>query len=343
MARVVFLCLLLSVLAVAQAADQTAGKAPRLPLNDGRSIPALGLGTFLGFDEKGQKAAKEREVENAVSWALKAGYRLIDTASLYNNEHLVASGIEESGVKREDVFIVTKLGTPEQRDVLGSLRKSLQRLNTSYVDLYLIHFPIAFKADLKTYDVIDYLDTWRAMEEAHAQGLARSIGVSNFNVTQMQRLLDNCRVKPAVLQVEVNLNLAQEALLNFTRQHDIQVMAYSPFGSLFDSNPAPPPPRVGDETLVTIAGKYKKTTPQVVLRYLIQRGVVPIPKSVRKEKIEQNIDVFDFELTPEEMDTLSKFNKNYRLVWPTFWQDHPYYPFEQSDKPGPNPFEGVKE
>nr|QLI61987.1 aldehyde reductase 4 [Streltzoviella insularis] len=324
-------------------ADEIDGKAPIILLNDGNAIPAIGIGTFLGFDENGQKDPAENEVENAVKWALNAGYRMIDTAAAYRNEDLVGLGIRQSGVPRDNVFIVTKLASTEQRRVIPALRDSLARLNTSYVDLYLIHNPVAFTPDHSAYDIIDYLDTWKSMEEAKELGLAKSIGISNFNISQIERLLANCKVKPSVLQVEVNLNLAQNNLLEFCKRNDIVVMAYSPFGSLFDKTDVPPPPRADDSTLVAFAQKYKKTTPQIVLKYLVQRGLVPIPKSVHKERIEENIDIFDFELTPEEMKTLGKFNKNYRVVWPNFWQDHPYYPFERKDVPDPDPFKGKKQ
>ncbi|XP_052742991.1 uncharacterized protein LOC112052329 [Bicyclus anynana] len=338
---VAMLCLfVLSTLIFHSMCDEgDGGKAPRVTLNDGNTMPVFGLGTFLGFDEKGVKKVQEGEVELPVTWALNAGYRMLDTAAAYHNEEQVGEGVRKSGVPRENVFIVTKLGMYEQRDVLGALRRSLGRLNSSYVDLYLIHFPIATKSEQsQEYDVIDYLDTWKDMEEAKRLGLAKSIGISNFNISQIERLMDNCEIKPAVLQVEVNLNLAQNKLLEFTKAHNISVMAYSPFGTMFLKNTDAPPPRVDNPILVGLGFKYKKTVPQIALRYLVQRGVTPIPKSVTKERIEQNIDIFDFVLSDEDMDRLSEFNQNYRKVWPSFWQDHPYYPFEKKDVPSPNMF-----
>ncbi|CAG5053251.1 unnamed protein product [Parnassius apollo] len=314
------------------------GKAPRILLNDGNTIPVMGFGTFLGFDEKGQKEVKENEVELPVMWALNSGYRLIDTAALYHNEEQIGRSVQKSSVPRENVFIVTKLAVNEQRHVIDSLRASLARLNTSYVDLYLIHFPVAFKPDHSGFDVVDYLDTWEGMEEAKRLGLAKSIGISNFNISQIDRLLANCEIKPAVLQIEVNLNLAQNELMKRAKKDNIAVMAYSPFGSLFSKSDIPPPPRKDHPVLVQIANKYGKTTPQIVLRYLIQYGVIPIPKSVHKERVEENINVFGFELTPDEMKKLAEFNKDYRVVWPSFWQDHPYYPFEKKDVSDPDLF-----
>ncbi|KAJ2943024.1 hypothetical protein O0L34_g15217 [Tuta absoluta] len=311
---------------------------PRLPLNDGGSIPALGLGTFLGFDENGQKEVLMDEVKNAVTFALDTGYRLLDTAQAYKNEDQIGQAVQSSSADRQDIFIVTKLASNRQREPVEALKDSLKLMNLTYVDLYLIHSPVAFTPDHKAFDVVDYLDTWKGMEQAKTLGLTKSIGISNFNISQIERLLTNCEIKPSVLQVEVNLNLAQNSLIDFCKQHDIVVMAYSPFGGLFNKDSKAPPPRAEDPVLAEIAKKHGKTTPQIALRYLVQKGVVPIPKSIRREKIVENIDVFNFELTPEEMDTLGKFNKDYRTVWPTYWQDHPYFPFEKSDKPEPNIF-----
>ncbi|XP_022115363.2 aldo-keto reductase AKR2E4-like [Pieris rapae] len=312
---------------MAQVCDSDGGKAPRIPLNDGNFMPAIGLAT-IGFDEDGQE---EEDVENPVTWALNAGYRMIDTASGYENEEDVGKGILKSNIPREQIFITTKLGLDEQRDVVHALRGSLKRLNTSYVDLYLIHNPVALMPNDTSFDIIDYLDTWKGMEEAKRLGLAKSIGISNFNISQMERLLSNCEIRPAVLQVEVNLNLAQNEILEFTKRENIALMAFMPFGSLFDKTGVPPPPRVDDVTMVELAEKYKKTVPQIVLRYLVQRGISPIPHSLGKEKNEENIDIFDFELSESDMITLSEFNKNYRVFCPSFWQDHPYYPFERKE------------
>ncbi|XP_063835717.1 aldo-keto reductase AKR2E4-like [Ostrinia nubilalis] len=323
--------------------DMDGGKAPRFRMNDGKTIPTFGLGTFLGFDEKGQKEAEENEVENAVTWALDAGYRLIDTAALYRNEEQVGQALMKTKVPREHIFVVTKLASNEKRDVVGALRKSLERFNQSYVDLYLIHIPVSFTPDESAFEVIDYLDTWKEMEEAKNLGLAKSIGVSNFNISQMERLMQNCKIRPSVLQVEVNLNLAQNELVHYCHRENVVVMAYTPFGSLFSHDASAPAPRMDDPVLVELAERYGKTVPQIVLNNLVSRGLVLIPKSVHKERIEENIDIFDFRLTTMDLETLGKFNKDYRVVNPSFWQDHPYYPFEKVDNPKPDPFKGKKE
>ncbi|GBP18353.1 Aldo-keto reductase AKR2E4 [Eumeta japonica] len=319
------------------------GKAPRLTLNDGNSIPTIGLGTFLGFDENGQKDVKPGDVSTPLEWAIEAGYRMVDTASAYKNEEDVGIGIRNAisngTIRREDMYVVTKLGSTEQRNVVPALRQSLKKLNMDYVDLYLIHSPVTFTPNHSTFDVIDYLDTWKSMEETKKLGLAKSIGLSNFNQSQIQRILDNAEINPSVLQVEVNLNLGQDRLIEYAKDKGIVVMAYTPFGSIFESqDSAAPPPRVDDPQLRSIAERYGKTVPQIVLRYLVQRGLVPIPKSIHKNRIEENIDLFNFELTPEEMKTLAEFNKDYRTVYPSYWQDHPYYPYERKEVPDKSPF-----
>ncbi|XP_063832804.1 LOW QUALITY PROTEIN: aldo-keto reductase AKR2E4-like [Ostrinia nubilalis] len=305
------------------------GKAPTLDLNDGHKIPVVALGTGRGT----AGAAPIDEVRDAVFWAIEAGYRHIDTAAVYGDEEQVGQGvadaIKKGLVKREELFITTKLWNDKhaRASVVPALRESLARLGLDYVDLYLIHFPIAAKSDGSPDDT-DYLDTWKGMEEAKELGLAKSIGVSNFNATQIDRLVANSKVKPAVNQIEVNPTLTQEPLVSHCQGLGIAVMAYSPFGFLVTRKTADaPPPRVDDPTLLRIAQKYGKNTAQIVLRYLVDRGLVPIPKSANKDRIAQNIDLFDFELTKEEVAEISKFNKNVRVIHPTGWEKYPNYPF----------------
>ncbi|CAK1592959.1 unnamed protein product [Parnassius mnemosyne] len=170
------------------------------------------------------------------------------------------------------------------------------------------------------------------MIDAKQQGLAKSIGLSNFNEQMIDRIIDNGLEVPAVLQVEINLNLQQPELLQYCKDKNIVVMGFTPFGSLFygKAKPDAPPPRVDDPSLVEIAKKYNKTVPQIALRYLIELGVVPIPKSLTKSRIEQNIDVFDFKLTEEERTLLKSFDKGYRTIPQLKWLDHPFYPFKKS-------------
>ncbi|XP_053617227.1 aldo-keto reductase AKR2E4-like [Plodia interpunctella] len=302
-------------------------EAPKAGLNDGNMIPTLALGTY-STNESDRANMRQTIID-----AIEAGYRHIDTASLYKNEEEIGQGIadviKKGLVKREDLFITTKLWNDKHAfdQVVPALKESLKRLGLDYVDLYLIHTPGAQKAD-GTFDNIDYLDTWRGMQEAKKQGLAKSIGVSNFNSAQIQRIIDNSEIVPAVNEIEVHPALTQERLISFCQDKGITVMAYSPFGFMVarDVQDAPPP-RIDEPVLVDIGKKYGKSTSQVVLRYLIDRGTIPIPKSTNKSRLQQNIDVFDFKLTPEEIVTISKFNQNRRVLDNSDWKDHPYYPF----------------
>ncbi|XP_063898132.1 aldo-keto reductase AKR2E4 [Helicoverpa armigera] len=305
---------------------------PTLKLHDGRDIPALALGTWLGNNTKPGAS----EVEQAVSWAIAAGYRHIDTAFAYRIEDQVGRAVAKKiseGVKREELFITTKLWNSEhaREAVVPALRQSLSNLGLEYVDLYLIHWPVGQFLN-QTYDYTDYLDTWHGMVEAKTLGLAKSIGVSNFNQQQIDRILEHGLEKPTVLQVEINLNLQQPDLLAYCARQDIRVMGYTPFGSLFYSKaqPGAPPPRVDDPALVEIAKRHNKTVPQIALRYLVELGVIPIPKSLTKSRIEQNHLVFDFQLTEQEKATLKAFDRNYRTIPQLKWLDHPYYPFEKN-------------
>ncbi|CAH2238449.1 jg13087 [Pararge aegeria aegeria] len=241
----------------------------------------------------------------------------------------IREAINNNLVTREELFITTKLWSDKHRqnEVVPALKESLQKLGLDYVDLYLIHFPVAVKED-GSYDDVDYLETWRGMEEARALGLTRSIGVSNFNASQVDRIIANSRVWPAVNEIEVNPTLTQEALVTHCQELGVAVMAFSPFGFLVSrSRPDSPPPRVDDPILVQMANKYNKSTGQIVLRYLIERGLVPIPKSVNRKRLAQNIDLFDFSLTPEEVQTISRFNKNKRVIDFVDWKDYPHFPY----------------
>ncbi|XP_022817297.1 aldo-keto reductase AKR2E4-like isoform X2 [Spodoptera litura] len=327
----------LAFLVICTEAVTRPGVAPLVQLNDGKQIPSLGFGTWLGFSkEGGLEPVVDDKVQRAVEAAIDAGYRHIDTAAIYDTEEQVGKAIQnkiaEGVVAREDLFITSKLWNDRhaQKDVVPALKESLAKLNLTYLDLYLIHWPIAQYANGTYYDT-DYVETWKGMIDAQVLGLARSIGVSNFNITQLDRLLTMTPVKPAVLQVEVNINLQQAELIKFCKEHDIAVVGYTPFGSLFHNRAAPdaPPPRTDNQTLLKIADKYHKTIAQVNLRYLVELGVIPIPKSVTPKRINENIEVFDFQLTQNEKDLMKAFDKNYRTIPVTMWIDSPYYPFNK--------------
>nr|WJJ70402.1 venom protein U-MPTX.17-37 [Megalopyge opercularis] len=305
-------------------------QVPSIELNDGTKVPVVALGTGRGT-AKGHETVED--VRHAVYWAIEAGYRHIDTAAVYFDEPQVGQGIADAIanglVNREDLFITTKLWSDRhgEEQVVPALQQSLHNLGLTYVDLYLIHYPTSIGPDGKPTG-IDYVDTWKGMEKAKKLGLTRSIGVSNFNSKQLGRLLAHCTVKPTVNEIEVNPTFTQEAFVSECHQLGVQVMAYSPFGFLVSrANAAAPAPRLHDPALVKIATKYGKNTSQIVLKYLLERGLIVIPKSTNKDRIAQNIDLFDFHLTQDEVNTIGKFNLNKRVITFDGWQSYPEYPF----------------
>ncbi|CAD7083091.1 unnamed protein product [Hermetia illucens] len=312
-------------------------RVPNIKLNNGLEMPAFGLGTYQ---------SKPNEVANAVRHAIDHGYRHIDTAFFYVNEQEVGEAIKqkiaEGIVKREDIYLVTKLWCThhEPSKVEYACRLSLKNLGLDYIDLYLMHNPVGFvyKDDSTFFTMkegsgfvatsdVDYLDTWKAMEQLVKKGLVRSIGVSNFNVEQTDRLLKNCEIKPVTNQVECHIELSQKELREFSKAHGIFITAYCPLGQ---HNAAEKKPAfLYDDRTKAIADKYNKTPAQVAIRYLIQIGTVPIPKSVTNSRIEENIKVFDFELTPDEMKTLEGLDSGNRVAkWSFIDPNHKYYPFK---------------
>ncbi|XP_072937531.1 aldo-keto reductase AKR2E4-like [Epargyreus clarus] len=309
---------------------------PTVTLNDGHHMPGFGFGTWLGFQNDLQtlQTVKDDSVQKAVEAAIDTGYRHIDTAAIYDTEDQVGRAINnkisEGVVKREDLFVTTKLWNDHhaRSDVVPALRESLSKLNLEYIDLYLIHWPMAqFKNG--SFQDIDYLETWQGMMDAKNLGLTKSIGVSNFNQQMLERIIKESGVKPAVLQIETNLNLQQPLLHQYCKEQQIAIVGYTPFGSVFRSKPDSPPPRADNPTLISIAEKHNKTVAQVVLRYLVDIGVTPIPKTVNKSRVEENFNIFDFELTDSEKTVLRGFDKQYRFIDIPFWKDSPYYPFEK--------------
>ncbi|KAJ0173232.1 hypothetical protein K1T71_011408 [Dendrolimus kikuchii] len=283
--------------------------APTIQLIDGNNIPILALGTYGSDKDKSR-------MRQTVNWAVEAGYRHIDTAALYNNEREIGEGLQDvinrGLVRREDMFITTKLwdNNHEREKVVPALQESLNRLGLEYVDLFLIHRPSSEDENGKPLN-IDIVETWQGMIEAKRLGLARSIGVSNFDAKQIDRLIASTQVIPAVNEIEIHLSKGQADLVNYCQARGIAVMAYSPFGFLVSRDiPNPPPPKIDDPVLVNIARKYGKTVGQVVLRYLIDRYLIPIPKSTNKARLEENINVFDFRLTEEDCAALSQFDSN---------------------------------
>ncbi|RZC32847.1 aldose reductase [Asbolus verrucosus] len=317
-------------------------KVPLITLNNGLKCPQLGLGTWL---------SAPGEVKKAVKHAINVGYRHIDCAMLYGNEKEIGEAIREkiadSTVKREEMFIVTKLWNTfhETEKVVPTCKKSLENFGLDYLDLYLIHWPVAQKIkgelniQLPFKDAVgidyDYVDTWKGMEECVRLGLSKSIGLSNFNSKQVQRVLDNSTIKPVMNQIEVSPNINQKKLIKFCMDRDIHITAYSPFGSPARpwAKPGDPVLRLDDPKLVAIGKKHRKTASQVILRYLIELGTIPIPKSSNETRIEQNIDVFDFQLSKDDIAILDSFNCDGRAVAADELKGLPHYPFEGS-KPG---------
>jgi len=295
----------------------TAPKVPKLKLSNGFEIPVFGLGTWK---------SQPGEVTKTVQDAIDVGYRHIDGAFVYGNEKEVGSAlqakIKDGTVKREDLFITSKLwNTFHKPDlVVGALKKTLADLQLEYLDLYLIHWPFGFKegdalfpseADGKMlYSDADFVDTWKSMEECVNLGLAKSIGVSNFNSQQLQRVLDNSKIKPAVNQFECHPYLNQKKLAEFCKSKGVVVTGYSPLGSPDRPWAQPTDPKLLDDPkLVELGKKYKKSSAQVVLRWLIQRDIVTIPKTVHKERLIENLNLFDFTLSDDDMNYLYTFNK----------------------------------
>ncbi len=256
-------------------------------LNNGVKIPAQGLGTFR---------AQENEAYEAVLHALKNGYRHIDTAAIYDNEDQVGEAIKDSGVPREELFITTKLWNNDQGylKTKRAMKKSLKRLGLDYVDLYLIHWP-------SRYDLI--ADTWQAMEELYLDGYTRAIGVSNFNFHHLEHLFETAEIIPAVNQVETHVLVQNYTLQEFCMQHGIFLEAYAPLMSHHIKE------LLDIKELKKIAKKHHKTVPQIALRFLLEREIIIIPKSVTPKRIDENFDIHDFELDEEDMDTIFTLNR----------------------------------
>jgi 2,5-diketo-D-gluconate reductase A len=263
---------------------------PEVLLSNGQTIPQFGFGVFL---------IKPDETFAAVTSALASGYRHVDTAQMYGNEKEVGEALAKSGLDRAEVFLTTKLNNGAHRpdDARRAFDGSLAALGTDYVDLFLIHWPLPTRYDG------DYVSTWNTLEEFYRDGRARSIGVSNFQAHHLRRLHTESEVPPAVDQIEVNPFLTQDDLRQFCGEHQIAVEAWSPLGR----------GRVlADPTIDAIARRVRKTPAQVILRWHIERGDIVFPKSVSPARIRENIDIFDFELSGEDVEAISALNRNER-------------------------------
>lgn len=257
-------------------------------LANGVKMPWLGLGVY--------KVEDGQEVVDSVKYAIKAGYKSIDTAKIYENEEGVGQAIKESGVSREELFVTSKVWNADQGydTTLQAFETSLNKLGLEYLDLYLIHWPVEGK----------YKDTWKALEKLYKDGKIRAIGVSNFQVHHLEDLIADAEVKPMVNQIEFHPLLTQTEVREYCKKQEIQVEAWSPLaqGELLDN-----------EVLTQIAEKHGKSTAQVILRWDLQNEVVTIPKSTKEHRIIQNADVFDFELNAEEVEKINALNQNHRV------------------------------
>lgn len=256
-------------------------------LANGVKMPWLGFGVY--------RVEEGEETETAVRMALETGYRSIDTAAFYGNEASVGKAVKAAKIPRDELFIATKVWNDSQgyKGTLNAFEESRRKLDMDIIDLYLIHWPVTGK----------YKETWKAMEKLYKDGSVRAIGVCNFNIHHLEHLMADCEINPMVNQVEFHPRLTQKALLAFCKGHDIQLEAWAPImrGKLID-----------EPTLTTLAETYGKTTSQIILRWELQQGVVAIPKSVNEHRIQENADVFDFELSDEDMAKISELNNDER-------------------------------
>lgn len=261
-------------------------------LRNGVKMPWFGLGVF--------KVEEGPELVNAVQTAIRHGYRSIDTAAIYGNEEGVGQGIrqglEETGIKREELFVTSKVWNTDlgYESTRQAFELSLKKLGLEYLDLYLIHWPVAGK----------YKEAWRALEQLYKEGRIKAIGVSNFQIHHLQDLMQDAEIKPMINQVEFHPRLTQTELRAFCKEQGIQVEAWSPLmqGQLLD-HPG----------LKEIANRHQKSIAQVILRWDLQHGVVTIPKSTKEQRIRENADIFDFELTSEDMQLIDAMNENLRV------------------------------
>ena len=263
---------------------------PDVMLNNGRTIPQLGFGVFQ---------VEPGDTVEAVTTALQAGYRHIDTAEMYGNEKEVGEAVAKSGLAREDVFVTSKLSNDAHLpdDARAAFDLSLEELGLDYLDLFLIHWPLPTRYDG------DFVSTWRTLEEFYRDGRARSIGVSNFQPHHIRRLHAEAEIPPAVNQIEVHPYLTQDDVRAFCAEHQIAVEGWSPIaqGEVLE-----------DPTINEIAGRARKTPAQVVLRWHIERGDIIFPKSVTASRIRENFDIFGFELSGEDVEAISALNKDQR-------------------------------
>ncbi|XP_035433173.1 aldo-keto reductase family 1 member B1 [Spodoptera frugiperda] len=316
-----------------------AAKVPSVTFNNGLTCPILGLGTWQ---------SNPGEVTRAVGEAIDIGYRHIDCAHLYFNEKEVGEAIKEKIkqgiVKREDLFITSKIWNTYHRPDLveKAVKISLSDLGLDYLDLYLIHWPMAYKegsdpfpsdANGKViYSDVDYVDTWKAMENLVEKGLVKSIGVSNFNSVQLTRILNAATIKPVTNQVECHPYLNQTKLFDFCEARGVTLTAYSPLGSPQRPWAKPDEPSLlEDPKVLSIAKRLNKTPAQILIRYQVDRGIIVIPKSTSKSRIAENFNIWDFSLSEEDINAINSLDCNGRLIPQAEGREHKDHPFANPD------------
>ena len=254
-------------------------------LNNGVKIPSIGFGTY--------KSGSDEETAKIVKYALETGYRQIDTASFYGNEVGIGNGIKESKVNREDIFLVTKLWNDDHgyEQTMEAFNKSLENLQVEYIDLYLIHWPNKLNNE-----------TWKAFEELYESGKVKAIGVCNFKQGHLEELIKNAKIKPMVNQVEIHPTNQKKELVEYCEKNEIQLIAWSPImrGKIFEN-----------ELMMILSQKYKKSIAQIVLRWHTKRGIIPIPKSANEFRIKENLDIFDFEISKDDMMKIDLLDEGY--------------------------------
>ena len=256
-------------------------------LSNGVKIPSIGFGTY--------KSGDDEETAKIIKNALNLGYKMIDTASFYNNEVGIGNGIKESGIDRKDIFIVTKLWNDDHGydNTIEAFNKSLNNLQVDYIDLYLIHGPNKLNAE-----------TWRAIEHLYETGKVKAIGVCNFKVEHLEELKKTAKIMPMVNQVEIHPFSTKNNIINYCKDNNIKVVAWSPISR----------GRVlSNELMIDLSQKYKKSIVQIVLRWHMQKGVIPIPKSSNENRIKENIDIFDFEISSEDMKAIDSLDEGYDM------------------------------
>lgn len=259
-------------------------------LGNGKKIPAIGFGTWLIDNEN---------AKDAVIMALNSGYNMIDTASFYKNEEGVGKGLALSGKKREEVFLTSKLWNDDHGydNTLSAFEKSLKKLDTDYLDLYLIHWPVpASKKDVWEEDIVE---TWKAMEKIYESGRAKAIGVSNFMPHHLKCILDNCDITPMVNQIEYHVSFMQQDTVDYCKNNNILIQAWSPLarGGIFEL-----------DEMKEIAHKYDKSVAQICLMWEIQKGIIPIPKTLNEGRMKENLNVFDKKITEADMIKIDNIN-----------------------------------